>query len=138
MMGKRKSTGKLRRNLSQALVQKMTDSEERMAADHLRPGVTHDLPDSFSHLRLVTMDGTIGADGFVLAETAGYGPFLGISEQFIAIGAEITFPMEIPAENLDHLMEGLGFSLDASVHELPDKSRASLSRIMIIPFFPIP
>jgi hypothetical protein len=117
MMGKGKSTAKLCGNPFQAFVQEMTDSEEGMAVNHLWPGVTHYIQDSFSHLRLVTMDWTIGAGGFVLAETAGYGPSLGISEQLIAIGTEITSPMKIPAVNLDHLLKSLGFPLDAFVHE---------------------
>jgi hypothetical protein len=89
-----------------------------MAADHPRSGVTHDLPDLFAHFRLVTMDGTIGADGLFPAEGAGNSPFLGISEQFIAIGAKIIFSVMIPAVNSDHLMEGLDFSMARISHLL--------------------
>ena len=96
-------------------------------ADHPRSGVTHDLADSFSHFRSVTMDGTIGADGFVLAEAAGFCPFLSIIKQLFAIGAEIIFSMVIPAVNFDHLMDGLSFSIDALVHEIPLKNSANFS-----------
>lgn len=103
----------------------MPDGEEGMVVDHPRSGVTHDLADSFSHFRFVTMDGTIGADGFVLAEAAGFCPFLSIIKQLFAIGAEIIFSMVIPAVNFDHLMDGLSFSIDVLVHEIPLKNSAN-------------
>jgi hypothetical protein len=56
--------------LFQALVQKMPDGEEGMAVNHPGPGVTHDLADSISHFRFVTMNGTICADWFSFAEAA--------------------------------------------------------------------
>jgi hypothetical protein len=64
------------------------------------------------------MDGTIGADGFVLAEAAGFCSFLSIIKQLLAIGAEIIFSMVIPAVNSNHLMDCLNFSIDALFHEI--------------------
>jgi hypothetical protein len=121
MMGKGKSTAKRegRRRPFPALVEKMADGEEGMSVDHPRSGVTHDLPDSLSHFGLVAMDGAGGANGLVLAETAGICALHRIIKQLTAIGAEIVRPMVTAAVNSDHLADGCRFPVYTPVHGLP-------------------
>ena len=65
----------------------MSDSCKGMIEYHPWPRPSHDLPDSFLHLRAVAMDGAFLAGGFLLAVTTAVQSAMGIIQQFSAARA---------------------------------------------------
>lgn len=86
-----------------------------MVDDHPRPGIAHDGPDFLAHVFFVAVDGTVGADGLVLAELAVFRPLLGIGEEFLAFRAEffIGRSVVVAAIKPDHCFDSPFFSFCA-------------------------
>ncbi len=54
------------------------EGEDGMAAGHAGTGKAHDVPDSFPHGGLVTVDGAAGAGRFFFSEGAPVEPLQGV------------------------------------------------------------
>ena len=63
--------------------------QDRMNQEHPRSREAHDLPDALAHLRLVTVDGAVGAGRFLLPERASLETPPRIFMKFAALRAEI-------------------------------------------------
>lgn len=88
----------------------MYDGQDWMSQQHTRSGVTHDLADPISHLRLVAMDLAFRACRFVRSKWTIRQPSLCIVEQLPAITADFGFrPMMGPAIDPNHGANRLSF-----------------------------
>ena len=68
---------------SRSRIEQMSDGCKWMIEYHPWPWPSHDLPDSFLHLRPIAMDGTFLASGFFIAVTAAVKSAVGIIQQFL-------------------------------------------------------
>lgn len=67
----------------------MAGGEDRVAFQHSRACVSHDLRYLLTHFGFVAVDAAFRAGGFIVAEFAGEKPFLSVFEQLSAFRAQI-------------------------------------------------
>jgi len=85
------------------------EGQQGMAEGHTGSGEAHDLTDLCSHIRLVAVDGAVGANGFVRTEGTFLDSFYGIISQIFTPVTDPFAAMAIFAVEFDHEANGFGF-----------------------------
>lgn len=67
----------------------MAETQDRITQDHARADMAHDPADFFTHERLVTMHPAVAARGLSLLKRTELQSFMGVGQEFAAIGTEI-------------------------------------------------
>lgn len=71
-----------------AAVEQVHQAENRMPEGHTRACIAHHLPNRGAHVRLVAMDGTVGASGFLGSEGALLKAGARVGQQLLAFSAK--------------------------------------------------
>ena len=102
-----------------------------MLTQHARTSVPHDRSDLFAPEVLIAMDGTLGTDGLLCAESAALEPEGGIIQKLPALRAKAGTDLVVaPAVTADHCGHGLEFPGET----LGDRSSAaSAARFILWP-----
>lgn len=97
-------------------VNHMKQSQDRMPAEHARPGISHYLPYLFPHLGLIAVYPAVGAGCFSFPERASVETTNRIIEEVFALGAQVVrWGMLLAAIYGYHCTDGFFLSLYASV-----------------------
>lgn len=85
----------------------VSDGSYGVEEQHPRACISHHDAHPFLHLRLVAMDGTILAGGFLFAERAAAQAGVSVFQQLPAGGAQLPVTFLVPAIDADHLFHGM-------------------------------
>lgn len=95
----------------------MADGQEGMAPYHTGSGITHDMANFLSHLRLITMDRAVAAGSLVFLKGTIIKPQSCVFNKFPAFLTEFPFCMVmVPAVDTDHVFYCLLLSFHARMH----------------------
>ena len=98
-------------------VDKMEQGKKRVPVSHVGAGIPHNSSDPLTHIRAVTVNGTVGTCRLVLLKWASIETLARIRCKSLAIEAQSLFRFAImmsAAINADHGFHGLMFPADSA------------------------
>jgi hypothetical protein len=89
----------------------MHKTHDRMIEQHFRAYIAHNFTYVFAHIRLVTVDLTFPAGGFLFLKRTVLQAFKGILKKFTAFSAEVlSGPVVVAAININHCLDSSSFA----------------------------
>lgn len=99
-------------------VNHMHDGEHRMAQNHPRTGIAHDLPYLFPHILFIAMNHAFPTNRFVSPEYTLIHPLLGVFQQSLAVVTQVSVrEMMMMAVYQYHVADRNFLSFEAGFHD---------------------